>query len=137
MTDAKRELVRDWLTRASHDLIAARKLSAEPDSHLDTAIYHCQQAGEKAVKGFLAWHDEAPVRTHNIVALAEQAANYETGFSAQRNAATRLTRYVTEFRYPGGPIEPPRPEFDQALADATGIYNFVLSLLPGEVHPTP
>ena len=53
MDEAKRDLVRAWLTLAQHDLASARKLSTDPDPYLDTAIYHCQQAAEKAVKGFL------------------------------------------------------------------------------------
>jgi len=41
------ELVRDWMTRASHNLRSARLLAAADDPLLDTAIYHCQQAAEK------------------------------------------------------------------------------------------
>lgn len=44
MDEAARELVRDWLTRASHDLQAAGTLAAGKEPLLDTAIYHCQQA---------------------------------------------------------------------------------------------
>ena len=51
MDEAQLELVRNWLTRASHDLSAARVLSARDEPLLDVAIYHCQQAAEKAVKG--------------------------------------------------------------------------------------
>ena len=53
MDEARLELVRDWLTRASHDLGAARALSAMEHPLLDAAIYHCQQAAEKTVKGWL------------------------------------------------------------------------------------
>jgi hypothetical protein len=44
MDEAKLELVRDWLTRASHDLGAACALSSLEHPLLDVAIYHCQQA---------------------------------------------------------------------------------------------
>jgi HEPN domain-containing protein len=49
MTDAKAQLVQSWLTKAQHDLASARVLAASGPSLLDTAIYHCQQAAEKAV----------------------------------------------------------------------------------------
>jgi hypothetical protein len=39
MDESARELVRDWLTRASHDLQAARVLAAGTEPLLDTAIY--------------------------------------------------------------------------------------------------
>jgi HEPN domain-containing protein len=51
--NAKLELVRNWLIKAQHDLAAARKLALSPDPYLDVAVYHCQQAAEKAIKGFL------------------------------------------------------------------------------------
>jgi HEPN domain-containing protein len=57
MDDAAIELVRDWLTRANHDLRAARMLATGVDPLLDTAIYHCQQAAEKSVKGWLQAND--------------------------------------------------------------------------------
>ena len=58
MDEADLELVRDWLTRAHQDLRAALILAAAEDAPLDVAIYHCQQAGEKAVKAYLQWRDE-------------------------------------------------------------------------------
>ena len=56
MDEADLELVKDWLTRAHQDLRAAHFAAAE--ILLDVAIYHCQQAGEKAVKAYLQWRDE-------------------------------------------------------------------------------
>ena len=53
MDDAKNDLVRQWLLKADHDLAAAEKLSGGDEPLLDTAIYHCQQAAEKALKGFM------------------------------------------------------------------------------------
>jgi hypothetical protein len=45
--DSKAELVKNWLIKAQHDLLAAQKLSSEPDLYADVAIYHCQQTAEK------------------------------------------------------------------------------------------
>ena len=58
MTDAKTQLVRGWLTKAQHDLASARVLAASDPPLLDTAIYHCQQAAGKAVKGYLVYCDQ-------------------------------------------------------------------------------
>jgi len=60
--EAKRDLVRRWLVKAWHDLAAARKLAGGPDAYLDVAIYHCQQAAEKALKAFLAFTINASKR---------------------------------------------------------------------------
>src|SRR5437773_8193056 len=137
MLTPREELVRSWLVKALHDLATARKAASEPDPYLDTAIYHCQQAGEKAVKGFLAFHDEPPPRTHDIELLLGLAIPREGGFASWLDAAERLTRYATQFRYPGLVMEPSRDEFDQAMADAEGLYRFVLDVLPSALHPNP
>jgi HEPN domain-containing protein len=44
---------RAWFAKAASDLRAAeRALTARPPLHADSA-FHCQQAAEKAMKGFL------------------------------------------------------------------------------------
>lgn len=58
MKEAKRQLVLSWLTKAQHDLAAAEVLSQSVLSLLDTAIYHCQQAAEKSLKGYLVFCDQ-------------------------------------------------------------------------------
>ena len=73
MDEAKREHVRAWLQKARDDLAAARKLAAPPDSYLEIAVYHCQQAAEKAVKGFLVFHDHRYAKTHDIETLVKEA----------------------------------------------------------------
>ena len=136
MLTPREELVQSWLVKTLHDLATARKAASTPDPYLDTAIYHCQQAGEKAVKGFLAFHDQPPIRTHDIELLLSAAQPFEAGFAAWIEAGERLTRYATQYRYPADMMEPDQAEFDQAMVDAEGLYRFVLSVLPAIVHPT-
>src|SRR5439155_21682358 len=97
MLTPREQLVQSWLVKALHDLATARKAASAPDPYLDTAIYHCQQAGEKAVKGFLAFHDQPPVRTHDIELLVSTAEPFEAGFASWTDAAERLTRYATQY----------------------------------------
>jgi len=51
MNETKRQLIESWLTKARHDLTSAQVLGTNPVPLLDTGIYHCQQAAEKAIKG--------------------------------------------------------------------------------------
>jgi len=132
---AKLELVQSWLTKAQHDLAAARKLSEGPDRYLDVAVYHCQQAAEKALKGFLVFHDQPFEKTHDVEVLVTLAMQYDERLASWVEVATELTPYATEFRYPGMLLGPPQNEFEQALKGASGLYAFILSLLPPEVHP--
>ena len=137
MDDAKRELVRAWLSKARNDLDTARQIGSLPDGHLDAAIYHCQQAVEKAVKGFLAFHDHGLERTHDLRRITQIATRYDPGFSNWMNAAITLTPYATAYRYPGESValEPSRSEFSEALELTTNFVRFVLSLLPTHVQP--
>jgi HEPN domain-containing protein len=135
MDEAKRELVQSWLIRAQRDLATARKLVVGSDPYLDTASYHRQQSAEKAVKGFLVYNDQRVDKTHDVERLITAAIPYDAQFSSWVAAGARLTPYATEYRYPGGAVEPDQNEFDQAMQDTEALYNFVLSLLPAEVHP--
>jgi HEPN domain-containing protein len=135
MDEAKRELVHNWLLKASHDLAAARVLAQGDQPILDVAIYHCQQAAEKTVKAFLVFQDEFPDRTHDVDVLIQKATRFEPGLIALRAAAIRLTPYATLFRYPRPINVPERNQVEEALNDAAGIYNQVLSVLPPEVRP--
>lgn len=135
--EARLELVRDWLTRARRDLEAARALAALSEPLLDSAIYHCQQAAEKALKGWLQMQDDPFPKTHDIERLVRQAALQEPEFNQHLQAAAVLTPYASAFRYPGGAFEPmpSREEFDEALGHALVIFDFVVARLPRGATP--
>lgn len=134
MDEARRRLVQSWLIKAQRDLATARKLADGPNPILDTAIYHCQQAAEKAVKGFLAFHDQAGVKTHDVRFLVNQALSLDPGFEDWLEAAEFLTPYATAYRYPDEDLEPEEEEFEAAENAAISLVAFVLSVLPQEVH---
>lgn len=135
MSEAKQELVRGWLLKASHDLGAAQVLGASKKALLDVAIYHCQQAGEKALKGFLVFWDQRVEKTHDLRALLRKAMVIEPRLGVIWDAAEHLTPYATAYRYPD-PIDEPTPEqVEKALHDAVSIYEQALAYLPAEVHP--
>ena len=136
MDEEKRDLVQSWLTKALHDLESADGLANLRRSRIDTAVYHCQQSAEKAIKGFLIFQDETPPKIHLLNPLIEAAAPYNAKFALFSDAADLLTPLATEYRYPGSLHEPTRAEFDEAYRYAEEIYRFVISLLPTDVHPT-
>jgi HEPN domain-containing protein len=125
-----------WLTKAWHDLETARLVANAPAPFLDVAIYHCQQAAEKTMKGFLVHHGRVVVRTHDIEVLVDIAAEIEPAMHQLADAADVLTPYASRFRYPNAAfaLEPMRDEFDEALCHAQAIYDFVLQRLPEAVR---
>lgn len=135
MDDDKQELIREWLLKAYHDLIAARILAQSSEAVWEVSLYHCQQAAEKALKGFLAYWDCPIKKTHNLVLLLESASQIEPCFDTWEQAAARLTPYSTAYRYPEGVDRPDLEQVTEALDDAATIFNQAISFLPADVRP--
>jgi HEPN domain-containing protein len=126
----KDELVRNWMIKAHHDLLAAQKLASDSDIYADIAIYHCHQSAEKAIKGFLILHDQPFPRTHDLRLLLQLTIAINPAFAAYQEAAELLTPYATEFRYPSNVMQPTPAELQAAIETATGMFDFVTSVLP-------
>lgn len=68
---ARLDDTRAWLNKVSQDLSSARAdLAAEPPV-LEDVLFHSQQAVEKVIKAFLAWHDIPFGKTHDLRKLLE------------------------------------------------------------------
>lgn len=129
---ASRAEAREWLQRADQDVHGASGLLLLPRPLPALAVYHAQQAGEKALKAFLAAHNVVFPPTHNLELLLPMCVAVEPGFRDFHPAAKLLTPYATEFRYPGGaggPFEPPLAEALRALEAAERLLAFVHSVL--------
>jgi HEPN domain-containing protein len=137
MDDPKTKLVRAWLAKANRDLESARRLAGEPAAYLDTAIYHCQQAAEKALKAFLVYRQVAFEKVHNLSLLLEYCADVDPAFRELSDAAADLTPYATAFRYPDEffEAEPDKEQFNQAFRQAEQTLQFVLQRLPKDILP--
>ncbi len=66
MNEEKRIEIQRWLIKSQRDLGSARRLMEGDEPYLDTAVYHCQQAAEKALKAFLTYHDIVFEKTHDL-----------------------------------------------------------------------
>jgi HEPN domain-containing protein len=137
MAEVPAEKAHAWLQIAKSDLQTARLIGDSAEVGLGGAVYHCQQAAEKAVKAFLVAHEQPFEKIHDIERLTTQAATLNPKFSQFAVAGAKLTPLGTAYRYPQevGFVEPTHSEFDEALEYAQAIYDFVLSLLPNESHP--
>ncbi len=125
----KDELARAWLVKAEHDLQTAHLLMREEQRLLDIAVYHCQQAGEKALKACLTAHDLIFPKTHELGELLNLCLPLSPQFEQFRSHAELLSPLVHRFRYPGDVIEPTRDEADHALHAAEELYQFCAGAL--------
>ena len=125
---------RGWIVRAARDLRAAEHEFQAIPPLLDDIVFHCQQAAEKALKGFLTWHDLPFRKTHSLEELGEQCLAVDPALRANIDRAVPLTEYAWKFRCPGEMEEPSRAEAEDALATAREVYSAVVSRLPTEVQ---
>jgi HEPN domain-containing protein len=134
--EARLEDARAWLGKAQLDLRAAAHELAAPDvGLLGDVMFHAQQAAEKAMKAFLAWHDVPFRRTHNLEELGRQCAALDATLARLADQAAPLTEYAWRFRYPGEAEEPTREEAKHAVATAQSVYEAIVSRLPPGARP--
>lgn len=131
---ARVEETAGWFRKASNDLRAAVvDLDVVPPLTED-ALFHCQQAVEKALKGFLAWHDQPFRKTHSLVELGMQFAELEPNMEALLREAAKLSGYATQYRYPGETQTATTEEAAEALRLAEEVVAQVLALLPARIQ---
>jgi HEPN domain-containing protein len=120
---------RPWLAKADNDLASARVLAATQPPLRDAAIFHCQQAGEKALKAALAWSRRPLQKTHDLKALQKLVVADYPELATLKDPAELLNPYVTEFRYPGDLFMPPAEEMQKAIAAAEEIVLAIHKLI--------
>lgn len=121
---------RAWFARAEADLRAAANEVSADEPVLGDAVFHCQQAAEKAMKAFLTWYDVPFRKTHDLGVLGGQCAEIDPELGDVLRRAAPMTEYAWKFRYPGDVFEPPRDEVDGALNLARTVVADIRSRLP-------
>jgi HEPN domain-containing protein len=123
-----------WLRKASQDLQRVDRCLAADPPDVEDALFHCQQAAEKALKAYLTWHDRPFRKTHDLAALASQCKGIDDSFDLLVDDLDDLSQYAWAYRYPTSFAEPPPPEVDDASSLAHMILAQVVSRLPTEVQ---
>ena len=127
---------RAWLAKAHMDLrAAAHELTAVPPFTAD-AVFHAQQATEKTLKGFLAWHDTPFRKTHDLAEIGRQCVSIDRSLESLLIRAAELTQYAWKFRYPGEPGEPSLEEANVSIDLAREVYEAIVARVPPESELT-
>lgn len=90
-------LTLEWIAKAEADFAAAGIASLSTD----IICFHCQQAVEKYLKGYLHEADVHFSKTHDLEELLELSLSLQPLWESWRRALSDLTGFATEFRYPG------------------------------------
>lgn len=126
---------RAWFKKAVHDIRMAELALKDNPAMTDQVVYHAQQSAEKAMKGFLTWHEQIFRKTHNLVELGEACARLQPDLEPILRRAATLSDYAWQYRYPGDLDEPNTEEAEDALSLARETVDTFLSLLPPEGLP--
>ena len=124
-----------WLIKAANDLRAAEvDLGAEPPL-IEDALFHSQQAAEKALKAFLTFHNVPFRKTHNLEEIGEVCLSIDQSLKNGIDETVPLTEYAWAFRYPGNIISVDSTEVQTALKISRKLFRVILDRLPSETHP--
>lgn len=127
--DRRSEYARQWIEKARSDLLNADNNLAASRVPYDTVCFHCQQAAEKLMKGFLvAGGREYPI-THNLFVVLEKVLELEPKAESLRQSLALLNPYSVEVRYPGDAWMPAPDDAAEARLAAQEVYDFVKSRL--------
>jgi HEPN domain-containing protein len=111
---ARWEAVDDWLAVAEEDRrVAAACITMDPPLR-GVAAFHCQQAVEKLLKGFLTLAGKRSRKTHSLAQLGAAAEANFPGIAELVAAAKGWNSWAVDFRYPSqrGRAKPP-PDDDE------------------------
>ena len=108
MTPALQVYIRSWLDKPDQDIISAQRLLEIEPVILDNACFHCQQAIEKCLKAFLIYNGRDIERTHNIIFLLSECANFDPFFATID--PLNINAYAVQSRYPDSNLIPTAEE---------------------------
>ena len=95
------EYISEWFRFGDMDLDTAELLLSHRPQHLEIICYHCQQAAEKYLKGYLSSRgvEEIP-KTHNLIQLCILCASEDKRFTETMEHCSFLTPFGVQPRYP-------------------------------------
>jgi len=92
--------VREWFQIAEEDFYTAQILNNQVRKPNEIICYHCAQAIEKYLKGYLVYRETIPLKTHNLTLLLDLCVEFDNSFDIVRMECSVVNRYTNEIRYP-------------------------------------
>jgi HEPN domain-containing protein len=128
------DLARGWLAKAESDFVTARLVLDGPGPY-DTACFHAQQAIEKLLKAFLAFHGQPIPRTHDLEELQRLCLQVQQLSDLEGIDLTQLTDYAVVMRYDFD-FWPDRQIAADAIATVQHVWQIIRQALPEACYPT-
>lgn len=114
----------ECLRYATEDFDSAEILFNQYRKPINVICYHCQQAAEKCLKGFLVSRGVEFERTHDLLRIIDECIKIEESFSAIVRYCMKLNPYSVITRYPSE-LELIDSDAESALVQARTIITHV------------
>ena len=95
-----KELVAEWFRLGDDDIDTALLLKEMRPQHREIICYHCEQAVEKYLKGFLVSKDQIPPKTHDLTLLCNLCSEQDQNFVNILPQCSYLKQFSVQPRYP-------------------------------------
>jgi len=126
--DDKITIVKEWLRFASNDINCAKHSLSMRPVPLEIICYLCEQAAEKALKGYLIYQNVEPPKIHILKLLCKMCTDMDKSFEEITEQCGNLTLYAVQPRYPFE-IEITENDMKEAILDADRVLEFILQRL--------
>ena len=121
--DSKR--YNDWFDKAKIDLRGAQVLF-ESDVDNSLVAFHCQQAIEKMLKGFVLKHTKELLDGHSLVFLIRRASHIDEEMRKFTKDCAFVNQFYIETRYPADvPDEVDEYEVNECLQTAIEVLSYI------------
>jgi HEPN domain-containing protein len=90
----------EWIKIADDDFDSAVILYQAFRKHYEIICYHCAQAVEKYLKGYLEYNDIIPEKTHNLTYLNSICIDKNSSFVNIKTECDFLNKFANDIRYP-------------------------------------
>ena len=123
----------EWFEKAGRDLKSAKVLK-QNDCGNDVVAFHCQQAIEKSLKGYLLKHIGQAAEGHSLIYLCKEASNYDIEFKKRLKDCAFVNQYYIETRYPAdAPLVVSDDEANECISIADEIYRMATKSIEGSL----
>lgn len=130
MVDTTRYL--EWLQMGKNDIIGAQILF-EHGADYGLVCFHCQQAIEKYLKGYLIAKTGVLQEGHSLIKLCKKAIEFDKGFKDFIKDCAFVNAYYIETRYPSeDPFNVTGEEVQICFSIVDNIVRFIDKLVKDE-----
>jgi len=119
------DIIQAWLLKAAHDLQTAEIVASHLPDFDDTIAFHCQQAIEKSLKGYLVYLDIEFKPVHDLGYLLNLIGTKDDSLDLYYDKVDRVSRFAVQIRYPDQVIRLTKEQIREAIELACLIFELV------------